>query len=59
MNNLLKYLNEKKIYFEEPIHLINTNYKLSFDILTSSLVYPIESYDPDKFIIFNCLRNIS
>jgi len=51
VNNLLKDLNEKKIYFEEPIHLINTNYKLSFDILTSSLIYPIESYDPDKFII--------
>jgi len=57
VNKFLEYLNEKKIYFESPIKLIEKKYALSFDFMTSYLVYPVTNYQMKHFITL--LKNLS
>jgi len=57
VNRFLRDLNKKKVYSEEPIKIIKTNYTLSFDFMTSNLVYPVKNYQIKPFITL--LKNLS
>ena len=53
----LDFLNKKRVYSEEPLLPLSPDFKQSFQMITSSFIYPIKDYKIELMSVI--LENLS